>query len=127
MELEVPVRKLKRNKYGGHKHFRAGNLKGWLLGAYTDRDTAPLQKSLRGKLLALTKHMWDHRTLPTDLSWTILVFLLKVNVDTRWISLIKVLWKAVNAVIDTWVNMVVKFHDVLHVFCNLRGTGMVTM
>ena len=75
----------------------------------------------------LVHHTWDNSTLPTDLSWTILVLLLKVNVDTRWISLIKVLWKAVNAVIDTWVNMVVKFHAVLHVFCNLRGTGMVTM
>ena len=75
----------------------------------------------------LLHHTWDNSTLPTYLSCNILVLPPKVNVYTRGISLIKLLWKAVNAVIDTWVNMVVKFHDVLHVFCNLRGTGMVAM
>ena len=52
--------------------------------------------------------MWDHRTLPTELSWTILVFIPKINTDTQGVVLLKILWKIVEAVINTWVKMAVQ-------------------
>ena len=71
--------------------------------------------------------MWDHRTLPTELSWTILVFIPKINTDTQGVVLLKILWKIVEAVISTWVKMAVQFHDVLHGFCARRGMGVAIM
>ena len=66
-------------------------------------------------------------TLPINLSWTILVLLLKGNVDTRGISLIEVPWKLVEAIINTWAKIAVKFHDILHGFYSNRGTRTATM
>ena len=63
----------------------------------------------------------------TDLSWAISVLLTKCNVDTRGIGMLEVLWKVVEAIIDTRIKMVVKFHDVLNIFCASRGTGMAIM
>ena len=45
--------------------------------------------------------MWEHSTIPTDLSWTILVLLLKVNANTQEIGFIGFLWKVVEDIIDT--------------------------
>ena len=71
--------------------------------------------------------MWEYRTLLTDLSWNILVFLPKVNMNTYGIILLKFLWKVVKAVISTQFKMCVKFHDVLHGFCARQGTGVAIM
>ena len=35
----------------------------------------------------------------------------------------EVLWKVVEAIVDTRKKMVMKFHGVLHGFCASRGTG----
>ena len=61
--------------------------------------------------------------LPTDMIWTILVLLPKVNTYTCGIGLLLVLWKAVEDIIYTHINMAVMFNDVLHGFCACRGTG----
>ena len=37
--------------------------------------------------------------------------------------MLDVLWKVVEALIDTRIKTVVQFHDVLHGFCAGRGTG----
>ena len=92
-----------------------------------DRETTPANLSGWGKLVTLVQYMWDHRTLPTELSWIILVFIPKINTDTQGIVLLKVLWNIVEAVISTQVKMVVQFHDVLHGFCARRGTGVAIM
>ena len=66
--------------------------------------------------MTLFHRMWEHSTLPTDPIWTILVLLPRLNADTQGINLIEVLWKDVEAVIDTWVKTSVQFHDILHGF-----------
>ena len=71
--------------------------------------------------------MWDSRTLPTELSWTILVLLPKFHASTQGICLLEVLWNVVEAIIDTWINTVVKFYDVLHGFSSNRGMGVAIM
>ena len=39
----------------------------------------------------MVQHMWDHRNLPTEMSWTILVFLPKLNTVTQEIFQIEVM------------------------------------
>ena len=58
-----------------------------------------------------------------DISWTTLVLITKGNADTRGEGVIEILWKLVEAIIDTRINILVMFHDTLHVFCASRGTG----
>ena len=60
--------------------------------------------------------------LPIELSWTILVFLPKCKVNNRGIGTLEVLWKVVEAIIDTHIKTAVIFNDVLHGFRACRGT-----
>ena len=62
-----------------------------------------------------------------ELSWTILFLLPKGNAENRWIGTIEVLWKVVEAIIDTRIKTVVTFHNVLHGFSSIRGTGTAIM
>ena len=77
--------------------------------------------------MAPVRYIWEYSTLPTDLSWTILVLLPKGNADTRSIGLLEVLWKLVESIIDTWIKTTVMFHDILHGFIACRGTGKAIM
>ena len=56
-----------------------------------------------------------------------MVLIIKGNVDTWGIGTLVVVFKVVEAVIDTWIRTVVKFNDVLHGFCARRGTGTTIM
>ena len=58
---------------------------------------------------------------------TVLVLIPKVNEDTRWIELIEVVWKVVEAVIDARIKTVVQCNDVLYGFCKRRGMGTAIM
>ena len=79
------------------------------------------------KLVNLVQHMWESRTLPTELSWTILVLLSKVHPDTREIGMFEVLWKVVEAIINTCINTVVTLNNVLYGFLASRGKGTTIM
>ena len=52
--------------------------------------------------------MWENGSIPTELGWTVLVLIPKNNPDTWGIGLLEVVWKVVEAVIDTrikkWYN-----------------------
>ena len=62
-----------------------------------------------------------------ELGWTVLVLIQNGNADTRGIRLIKLVWKVVEAVIDTRIMSVVQLYGVLHGFCAGRGTGTAVM
>ena len=47
--------------------------------------------------------------------------------DTQGIDLLEVVWKLVEAVIDTRIKPVVQFHDVFHRFSAGRGAGTAIM
>ena len=51
----------------------------------------------------------------------------KVDTYTRGIMLLEVMWKVVEAMIDTLIKTVVQFHDVLHEFCAGMGTEAAIM
>ena len=50
------------------------------------------------------------------LGQTVLVLIPKVNADNGGIRMLEIVWKVVEAVIDTQIKAVVQFHDVLHGF-----------
>ena len=56
-----------------------------------------------------------------------LVLIPKRNADTRGIRLLEVVWKVVEAVIDTRIKTVILFYNVLHGFSAGRDTGTTTM
>ena len=60
---------------------------------------------------------------PGEMGYTVMVMIPKVNVDTQGIRLIEVVWKVVDAVVDTRIKAEVQFHGVLHRSCPGRGTG----
>ena len=43
------------------------------------------------------------------------------------IGLLEVIWKVVEAVIDTWIKTVLQFHNVLHWYCAGIGIGTAIM
>ena len=65
--------------------------------------------------------MGENGSIPMELGWTVLVLIPKGNADTRGIRLLGVIWKVVEAVIDTRIKTVAKFYDVLHEFHIGRG------
>ena len=77
--------------------------------------------------MKLVQHMWESTTFLTELIWTILVLPPKGHVETWGIGLLEVLWKIVEAIIDTQIKLVVTFHNVIHGFRTKRGTGMKIM
>ena len=74
-------------------------------------------------LVELTQYMWQHREIPTDLEWKILVLTPKGNTDTRGIGLLYTLWKVAEAIIDTSLKVCTTFHDILQILLTGRGTG----
>ena len=56
-----------------------------------------------------------------------LVLISKVNADNRGISLVEVVWRVLEEVINTCINSVVQFHYVLHGFCAGSRTGTAIM
>ena len=79
------------------------------------------------KLADLVQNMWCNSTLLTDLSLTILVLLPKINADTQGIGLLELLWKVVEAIIDTRNTAAVTLQDVLNGFRSCRGIGVAIM
>ena len=71
--------------------------------------------------------MWETSSILVEMEWTLFVLIPKGNSDTRGIGIMEVVWKVVEAVINTWIKSVVKFHDALHGFCAGRGTGTAIM
>ena len=65
--------------------------------------------------------MWQRRDIPRDLGWTILVIISKDNTYTQEIGMLKLLWKVVEAIIDTPMRESVRLHDILHGFRAGRG------
>ena len=75
------------------------------------------------KLVEIIQFMWETGSILTELVWTVLVLILKVNVHNWGIGLLEVVWKVVEAVIDIWIKSVVQSQNVLHGFCAERGSG----
>ena len=75
------------------------------------------------KLVETTQLLWHHREILMEMVWMILVLIPKGNTDTRRIGLLELLWKVVEAIIDTRLRESFFLHNALHRFCAGRGMG----
>ena len=100
----------------------------WAQGVISSREFQfPPNPTWWIKLVDMIKFMWGTGFTPKELGWTVLVLIPNGNMDTWGIGLLEVVWKVVEAVIDTRIKSVVQFHDVLHWFCAGRGAGTAIM
>ena len=67
--------------------------------------------------------MWETRSIPTEMGWTIIVLIPKGRADTRGIRFIEVVWKLVEAVTDMTIKAAAKFHDMFHGFLDGNRDG----
>ena len=74
-------------------------------------------------LVDIIQHMWQTGGIPQDFWCTVLVLIPKGTIDSRGIGLLKTLWKAAEALIDTHIRASLQFHDGLHRLRAVRGTG----
>ena len=65
--------------------------------------------------------------MPWRLECTILAFITKVNTDTWEIGLMEKLWKVVESIINTRLQVRIQFHDILHGFRAGRGKETATI
>ena len=60
--------------------------------------------------------MWRTRDIPQELGWTFLVLIPRGTTDTWGIGFLETLWKVVEALIDTRLQVSLQMHDTLHSF-----------
>jgi len=123
-EIAAAVRRLRRNKAPGISKMTSNHLKAWMKQALEPEEGKQLQRQPWDTLVQLIQHMWSTGQLPTELTWSIQVLLPKPNGGARCIGLLEVVWKLMEAIIDTRVKEVIEFHDCLHGFRSGRGTDI---
>ncbi len=74
-------------------------------------------------LFCLVKEFWQRGYIPQQLCWVIVVLIPKGRGEYHGIGLLEAIWKVIESIMDQQMN-VIEFNDVLHGFCNGRGTGM---
>ena len=108
---------MRRNRASGHTHLWTEHLQAWLGETYpAETSTEPPNPTRWLKLVELIQFMWENRYIPTKLGWTMLVLIPKVNMDNPGVVLVEVVWRVVEAVIDTQIKKVIQLQDVLHGF-----------
>ncbi len=70
--------------------------------------------------------VWESGTIPTQMTWMIIVLLPKGGGDYRGIGLLDPIWKVVEKVMVARLS-VIKLHDCLHGGLPCRGTGTAIM
>ena len=65
--------------------------------------------------------------LPTECMWQTVVIITKGNREFRGIELVEVLCKVLLGVINQRIGAAVQFHDVIHGFRVVRGTGTTSL
>ena len=107
-----------------HNHTWAEYVYQWLMESYkSENSNVPPNPNRWIKLVEIIQFLWETWYIPTEIGWTLLVLIPKINMDTWGIGLIEIVWKVVEAVINTRIKSIVQFHNVLHVFCSGKGTG----
>ena len=74
----------------------------------------------------LIQTVWNTGRIPQQMMWTIIVLIPKCGGNFRGIGLLEPFWKVIECVIDFRLKRV-NFHDCLHGFVSVRGTGTATL
>ena len=71
--------------------------------------------------------MFRYRRITLECYWKIVVLLSKGNGEFQGISLVEFICNAVSVVVNHKIGAAVNFHDALHGFRAVRGTGTASL
>ena len=74
----------------------------------------------------LQTDFWYGR-IPMYCTWQTVVIITKGNGGSRGIDIVELLWKALSGVINCWIGLAVKFHDIMHGFRADGGAGTASL
>jgi len=114
-ELRAVVGKLQNGCAAGATGMKAEHLKEWL----ADMKLKEAENGVEGigdcwqAIVTLLQAVWESRTIPTQMTWMIIVLLPKGGGDYHGIGLLNPIWKVVENVMVARLS-VIKLHDCLH-------------
>jgi hypothetical protein len=127
-ELRAVVGNLQNGRAAGATGMKAEHLKEWL----ADMKRKEAEDGVEGigdcwrSFVTLLQAVWESGTVPTQMTWMIIVLLPKGGGDYRGIGLLDPIWKVVAKVMVAQFS-VIKLHDCLHGGLPRRGTGTAIM
>ncbi len=127
-EIREVVGKLRNGRAAGAMGMQAELLKEWLRGI--KREEAAHGVEGAGDhwrlFVALMQATWESGTVPTQMSWMVIVLLPKGGGDYRGIGLLDPMWKVVEKIMVARMSCL-ELQDCLHGGLPRRGTGMAIM
>ena len=79
------------------------------------------------RFVELVRTTFRDRDLAEEATWKAVVLIPKGKKDYRGIGLVEVMWKVVAAIINLSFTSSITYHDALHGFRAVRGTGTATL
>jgi hypothetical protein len=127
-EIRGVVGQLRNGRAAGAMGMKAEHLKEWLRGIKHEES----ENGVAGEgdcwrlFVLLMQAVWESGTIPTQISWMIIILLPKGEGDYRGIGLLDPMWKAVEKIMVARLSFI-KLHDSLHGGLPHRGTGTAIM
>ncbi len=126
-ELQMVVGQLRNGRAAGATGMKAEHLKEWLANITLREEGGVEGLGDRWRsFVALLQAIWITGTVPTQMTWMIVVLLPKGGGNYRGIGLLDPIWKVVEKVMVARFS-VIKLHDCLHGGLPKRGTGTAIM
>ena len=119
-EITWAVLRILLNRSGGPSVMRAEHLRQWLIDE--TRDNSPDATNWM-KVVAIIKAAFQDGTMAEEFTCKTFVLIPKRKGDFRGIGLIEVLWKEIASLLNRRITEAISFHDTLHGFGLVRGTG----
>ena len=127
-EIGDAVRRLRINKATGPSGMKVEHFKEWYVDAHPEPKPGdpevPIPRPEKwNRLVELVQRMFRTGEVPTKCVWSFLAVIPKPDGGQRGVGLVEAAWKVCEAIIDTRVKKVIRFHDILHGFCQTRDTS----
>jgi hypothetical protein len=114
--LRMVVGQLQNGRAAGATGMKAEHLKEWLANVKQEEPEDGGVERLGNQwqlFVTLLRTIWATGSVPTQMSWMIVVLLLKGRGDYRGIGLLDPIWKVVKKVMVSWFSAL-RLHDCLH-------------
>jgi hypothetical protein len=112
---------------GGLGRMRAEHLKRWLRDIKEEEREDKWGRGDKWRLLVqLISAIWEHVSIPQQITWMVTVLLPKGKGDYQGIGLLEPIWKVAEVLMDKQF-LAIKLHNSLHGFRAGRGMGTATM
>jgi hypothetical protein len=114
-KIQEVVAKLWNGRTVGATGMKAEHLKEWLHGVRCEEaeDGVEGAGDCWRLFVSLIQATWESGTVPTQVSWVVIVFLPKGEGDYHGIGLLDPMWKAVEKIMVAWMSCL-ELHDCLH-------------